>query len=516
MSPSPSGRFITVAAVSAAAIAGVIYWLDDTGNVARVPLSLGLALLWVLVHGLWWALAVKGSRVRRLLTFVAVLVALGVTVKYTVRYEGSADGSSYPRLTWRWSLPDVKDLPSLPEGGQAPAPVAGAPDGLADATRFMGAAGDGRVPDPGLLTDWEAHPPREVWRQPVGLGWAGFAVAGRRAVTQEQRGEEEYVTCYDAATGTLLWAHKDVARFSEGMGGDGPRTTPTIDVESQTVLSLGATGILNCLDLQTGAKKWSRNVLTDAGTENLTWAKSAAPLLHGPHVIVSGGTGAPTLLALRRDTGEVAWTAGTDAASYSSPVLLTLAGVEQIVSVNQTTVTGHDPAKGTVLWTFSWPGNMPKVSQPIPAGGDRVLVTASYGMKSHLLHITKDGSGTLQCTALWTSGSPRTKFSSPAIFGDHIYAMDEGTLACVELATGERGWRKGRYGYGQHLIVGEHLLIQAEPGFVMLIRPDAGKLQELGRIDALSSKTWNPPTLAGRWLLVRNDREAVCYELPVK
>ncbi|MEZ0275735.1 MAG: PQQ-binding-like beta-propeller repeat protein, partial [Roseimicrobium sp.] len=351
-------------------------------------------------------------------------------------------------------------------------------------------------------------------RIPVGLGWAGFSVAGRRAVTQEQRGDDEYVTCYDVATGKLLWGHKDAVRFSEGMGGDGPRATPTIDVEKKLVYSLGATGILNCLDLATGQKKWGRNILTDTGTKNLMWAKSSAPLLYGPHVIVSGGDTAPTLIALRRDTGDIAWKAGSDGASYSSPVVLTLAGREQIVSVNKFSVTGHDPATGEVLWTFDWPSDNAKVSQPVPAGDDQILVSSSYGMKSHLLKVAKDAGGKFACTVVWTNTAPRTKFSSPAIIGKHAYGLDEGTLACVNLADGERTWREGRYGFGQHLIVGDHLLIQTEQGDVVLVKANPERLEEVGRLDALSSKTWNPPTLAGRWLLVRNDREAICYEIP--
>ena len=108
----------------------------------------------------------------------------------------------------------------------------------------------------------------------------------------------------------------------------------------------------------------------------------------------------------------------------------------------------------------------------------------------------------------------RTKFSSATVLDGLAYAIDEGTLVCVDMANGERVWREGRYGYGQHLQVGKFLLVQAEPGEVVLAQPTREKLNELGRLQALSSKTWNPPTLAGRWLLVRNDREAVCYELP--
>ena len=516
MHPSPLRRLFSFPAIIALIFIGVIWWAFATSHFARSASLILLPFLWLVLTATWWVLRGRGKRLKRLGVVVLIGIALVVAVRLLTRYEGSSDGTALPEFSWRWAKPAGTDAPPVPDASAASADLSTLPAGLADFPRFMGLAGDGLVPDPGIVADWKTTPPREVWRIPVGLGWAGFAVAGRRAITQEQRGEDEYVTCYDIASGKLLWAHKDAARFSEGMGGDGPRATPTIDVERKLVYSYGATGILNCLALETGEKKWSKNILAETGTENLMWAKSVAPLLHGPHVIVSGGNTAPTVIALQRETGDIAWKAGSDGASYSSPVVITLAGQEQIVSVNRFSVTGHHPATGEVLWTFDWPGDNAKVSQPVAAGEDRVLVTSSYGMKSHLLKVTKEPDGKFACSTVWTSTAPRTKFSSPAVVGNHVYALDEGTLACVNLADGERVWREGRYGFGQHLVVGSYLLIQTEPGDVVLVKPSPEKLDEVGRIDALSSKTWNPPTLAGRWLLVRNDREAICYEIPGK
>lgn len=438
----------------------------------------------------------RGRRLNQILVLVGVLAA-GVVIGWFAlgrRPKNSAPELAAPRVV----AVAVADLAKVPEG-------------LADSLRFMGPLGDGVVPGVAFQMDWKAHPPREVWRKPVGIGWAGFSVAGRRAVTQEQREAEEMVTCYDIVTGNLLWTHQDEARFSDSRG-DGPRSAPTLDPEQHRVFAMGATGILNCLDLETGSVIWTRNLFTKSGTKNLTWGKSSAPLLHGGQVIVTGGDTGPALLAFKRETGEPVWQGGVDKPSYSSPVIRTLAGREQIVCVNQVSVTGHDPATGGVLWTFPWPGVIAKVCQPIPAGPDRILVTASDGMKSHLLEI-KEANGTLSCNAVWTSKYPRTKFSSAAVIGDFAYAMDDGTLGCVDLADGKRVWKDGAYGYGQHVIVGDHMIIQTESGDVVLVKPNPKGLEEVARLPALTSKTWNPPTLAGRWLLLRNDREAICFEL---
>lgn len=514
MSVPTSRRLPLFPVISAALLAGVSVWMFATGHVARSFAAIIFALLWLLLTGIWWAMRVKGRKLARLVSLVAVIAIIVAGFKLLLRYEGSADGSAMPKFTWKWSKTSApKEIASATQPAVDLSPL---PAGLADSPRFMGPKGDGIVAAADFETDWKAHPPREVWRKEIGVGWSGFSIAGRRAITQEQRGEMECVTCYDIASGALLWVHEDKALFTEAMGGDGPRATPTLDLGNKRVFALGATGILNCLDLETGARKWSHNVLTEFHAKNLTWAKSCAPLLHGGNVIVSGGVTKPTLIAFRQDNGAVVWQGGDHSASYSSPILHTLGGREQIVSVNQTSVTGHDPVTGAVLWVFDWPGDFPKVCQPIAAGQDRILITSSYGVKSHLLEIKTDAAGKLACTSVWSSKSPRTKFSSVSVFDGFAIGMDEGTLACIDLATGERLWREGRYGFGQHLVVGGLMLIQSEPGFVALVKPNRDRLEELARVPALNSMTWNPPTLAGRWLLVRNDRQVVCFELAAK
>ena len=213
-----------------------------------------------------------------------------------------------------------------------------------------------------LETDWAAHKPVELWRKKVGLGWSSFAVAGSRAITLEQRGEMELAVCYELATGNVLWTHANRVRFHESMGGDGPRSTPTI--AEGRVYSEGATGILDCLNLATGKLNWSRDTLKENIAPDLTWGKSCSPLLVDDLVVVTGGfsdTG-PLFFAYKRTDGTPVWRAGTGKASYVTPMLVTLAGRRQILTVNAATVTGHDPGDGRTLWSYAWMnGNYPSV-----------------------------------------------------------------------------------------------------------------------------------------------------------
>src|SRR5439155_23498356 len=134
---------------------------------------------------------------------------------------------------------------------------------------------------------------------------------------------------------------------------------------------------------------WSRNVLLEHNAPNPRWAKSDSPLIYDDLVVVTGGdSDGPTVLAYHKGDGKPAWTAGKDKASYASPVLATLAGVRQVLSVNAASVTAHDPADGHILWDHPWPSaDWPKCSQPVPLDGDRVFVSAGYGAGCQMLQV---------------------------------------------------------------------------------------------------------------------------------
>ena len=339
------------------------------------------------------------------------------------------------------------------------------------------------------------------------------AVSSGGAITQEQRGESELIVCYDLAGGNPLWSHTNAARFSEPMGGDGPRATPTIDHDR--VYALGATGILDCLNSATGKLIWTRNVLKDDSLPNTYFGKCSSPLVVDDLVVVTGGMAKrSTLLAFHCGDGSPAWRAGNDEASFSSPELVTLAGSRQILSINAATVTGQDPKDGHVLWEYSWGNNKwPKCAQPVVLDGDRVLLSASFNAGCVLLQIKSSPQGDFSATELWKNRNMKSEFSNLVARDGFLYGLDDGILTCVDLATGERKWKDGHYGHGQVVLAGDQLLVQTEQGPIALVEAKPSAYCEVARLNALSAKTWNTPALAGEFLLVRNDQEAACYRL---
>jgi len=117
--------------------------------------------------------------------------------------------------------------------------------------------------------------------------------------------------------------------------------------------------------------------------------------------------------------------------------------------------------------------------------------------------------------SLWVSKRLKAKFANPVAFSGIVCGLDDGILAAIDGETGAGLWKEGRWGHGQGLRVGEHYLLMAESGELVLLLPDRQGPGELGRMRVFDAKTWNPIALAGDRLLVRNDREAVCLKLGI-
>ncbi|MEZ5356506.1 MAG: PQQ-binding-like beta-propeller repeat protein [Bryobacteraceae bacterium] len=417
--------------------------------------------------------------------------------------------STLPSPTLAPRAPAPVPAPSL-----APAPLALKP--VDDWPGFRGPGRDGAISGLRIAADWSSHPPVELWRHPVGPGWSSFAVHGDLIYTQEQRGDDEVVVCYKAATGEPVWMHRDPVRFWESNAGAGPRATPTLS--GGRVYAFGATGILNALDAGSGAVVWSRNAATDTGTAIPGWGFASSPLVFGDTVIVAT---AGQLSAYESATGSPRWTGPfkNGGSGYSSPHLATIAGVPQILLVKGSGAAGVAPADGTLLWEHRWPGD--GIVQPaLTPDGDVLVGTGSgmgagagVGVRRLALAHGPDG---WTAHERWTSNRLKPYFNDFVVHAGHAYGFDGGLLACIGLEDGQRKWKGGRYGHGQLLLLREQglLLVLSEEGELALVRADPGQFTELARIHAIEGKTWNHPVLAGNRLLVRNGEEMAAFRIP--
>jgi outer membrane protein assembly factor BamB len=510
---------------------------DQVINTLKVVVpAVAAILLWVLFLAPWpW-------RTRRVIVGAFVLLVLGCLPIFEV---DGLTGDLLPQVRVRpiWKRLAGGSAPRIAPGFKdVGTPMNSAPVDLSTTTpwdfpRFLGPEGKPEVPGPALTRDWEAHPPRELWRRTIndgtehGAGWSAFAIVGQFAVTQEQRRADNWtdakpayaedVVCYEVPSGRVRWRHSDPVEFLSVVAGDGPRSTPTI-VDGR-VYTLGATGILNCLDGATGRVVWKRETLAGPGYNN-GWGKSCSPLVFDGLVVVSGNGNLTradeayedALLAFDRETGEPRWHAGRDLSGYGSPVLTTIDGVEQIVIVNHRTVAGYDPPTGEILWDYPWGIGEPNVANALPIGGNRLFISSGYGVGCVVLEVRRDEAGKWQVREAWPANKNlKMKFTNGVVRQGHVIGLDDGVLACVNLETGARPWKRGRYGHGQILLVGDLLLVLTEGGELVLVDATPKQATELGRITVFADKTWNNLAISGNRLLLRNDREAVCLELPV-
>ena len=373
-------------------------------------------------------------------------------------------------------------------------------------TSFRGSDRDGHYRQRPVRTDWgSALTP--LWKQPVGGGFASFVVAEGLAFTIEQRGVREVAAAYDLVTGRERWTSAWDALFQEN--GDGPRATPAW--HDGRLYVLGATGEFRALDAATGRTLWRTDILADAGAANLEFGTSASPLVVDNTVVVlPGGANGQSVVAYDRQSGTRVWGALDDRASYSSPVLVTLAGVRQILTFTATRLVGLSPENGTLLWEVPW-RTANQASQPLITGLDRVFI--STATDAAMLQLTAGAGGQLAARELWRTNRMNNNFSSSVLHDGFIYGLDESILACIDASTGALKWKGGRYGYGQVILASGHVVVATEEGDVALVRAAPDRHDEVLRFSALEGKTWNHPAISGGILVVRNGTEMSAFRV---
>lgn len=387
-----------------------------------------------------------------------------------------------------------------------------APEPSAPWPSYRGAGRDGIYDQTAINTDWPSKGLPELWRVKVGGGYASMVVAQDLVYTIEQRRDREVVAAYDLRTGLQHWEHGWPGLFQESMGGPGPRATPTW--HDGKLYALGAVGELHALNARNGELLWRRNILEDAGVGNLPWGMSGAPLaVDGKVVVFPGGRNNKSVIAYNAADGSIAWTSQDDKGGYASPQLATLGGKQQILYFSGTRIVGLDPADGSLLWEHPWYSNNDiNSAQPIQVDGDHLWVSSSYGHGSELLKIVPQGDR-FAVDVVWEKNTMRNKFNSSVLHDGYIYGLDESIMACIDVMTGERMWKGGRYGYGQLLLAGDHIIVLTESGEVVLVKATPQGHEEIAVFQALEGKTWNVPAIADGILLVRNQTEMAAYDI---
>lgn len=508
------------------AITGIVMWyavsfvLLVVAAESTIP-SVLLALLWA-GGSLWIVWTVWAYSLFRSTGVLIGTVLVGVVaIPFWTLVEATGIlGSTRVEFAWRRSAP--RAVIDHQSNRQSTASAVRWPG-------FLGANRDGAVTETALDEDWSSRPPEQLWQQECGLGWSSFAVTETTLYGQEQLASGDSITARDLNTGELLWAAtEEHDGFTSGLGGDGPRATPTLhplETDGSTrliLLAVGPTGQVSCLDASTGEIIWKTDLMEEFPGESLIHGVCGSPLVVDDLVVVAPPTDAgPGLVAFHLQDGSLAWRCSSSwRASYSSPALMTICDRPQIVLHAGPGVMGVDPANGTALWQFEWSNeHSTNATQPLQVLGEPndLLVATGYQGGMARISVSEDAEGQLQASEVWSNRKlMRTKFCGIAQFGDIVVGLDNAILCALDVNTGKRRWKKGRYGFGQLLKVGEYLLVVEERGGLQLLKPDAKSHHQLNDgVNPLDRKTWSHPVLVDDRLYVRNDQQIVCMRLPI-
>lgn len=388
-----------------------------------------------------------------------------------------------------------------------------------DWPRFRGPGNNGISKETGLLKAWPTGGPKVAWTAPIGTGFSSMSVAGGRVYTMYQDGEGQFVTALDEKTGKPAWpapVRTGDVFIDRRDGYHGPRSTPTVD--GGRVYALDANGVAVCLNAADGKLVWSKNILGLTGGANNKWGMAQSPFIYGNNVIfISGGDCRSLFIALNKTTGETVWKSGSGIGAYNTPVISRAGGVEQLVFVTGTELTGIRPADGKILWTYPWRStNDLNAISPVVMD-DKVFVSGGYyhGTAAVKLDMTKPN----PAAELWESRDLMCYVQLPVLVGNCLYGYSMGTGTCID-TDGKLKWQdeEGKLPPRAQLIYADGLFyIWGENGAFAVARMNPAGAQLLGSIELGSgSHNWGVPSLANGRFYARDERQIYCIDVTAK
>jgi len=403
----------------------------------------------------------------------------------------------------------------------------------ADWPQWRGPGRDGKSNESGLPDQLPQGGPKRLWSKTdlkeVGTGYGSPAIAGGKLFilggTTAKQNSAEFVTCLDANTGAKVW-QKELATtpggYNDGWGG-GPRSTPTLDGERLYVV--GSTGDLVCLNATSGELIWTKNFVKDFGGKIPTWGYSESVLIDGDKLLCTPGKkGGVT--CLNKATGATIWTCQDlqDDAGYSSILVATLGGVRQYVT--QTMASGVGIGEdGKLLWQVKGIGRRVAVIPTPVIKDDFVFFTAGYGAGCELVQIEKDGSQ-IKAKPVYKSGLISNHHGGVIEYQGKLYGHTDNKSVwfCLDYLKGgeEALWTSNKLEKGSISYADGHFycLGEREGTLVQIVATPDGwketgrfKIPELSKLRPNQGKVWAHPVIANGKLYLRDYEKLFCFEL---
>ncbi len=402
----------------------------------------------------------------------------------------------------------------------------------ADWSQFRGPNHDSTSPEK-ILKQWPAEGPRQLWKTPLTDGFSSFTVSHGRAFSLVQRSidsaNQEVCVALNADTGKELWAVPlGVAKYdgggdsgtSDNKGGDGPRSTPTVDGEK--VYAFSGRLVLYCLEAVTGKTIWKMDLIAEHAGQNIRWQNAASPMIDGDLIFVAGGGPGQSLLAINKTDGRVVWKGQAEIMTHSTPVATIIHGERQVIFFTQSGLVSVAEQTGALLWKQPFKYSTSTAMTPVVAG-DIVYCSAGYGVGSGAYKISKSG-GSFSAKELWFQPANviNNHWSTPVYKDGYLYGLfgfkEHGKcpLKCVELATGNVIWSQDGFGPGGCILVDGDLLVLGDAGQLVLVEATPKAYTEIARAKVLSGKCWSTPIVSNGRIYARSTKEGVCLDVSTK
>ena len=385
-----------------------------------------------------------------------------------------------------------------------------------DWPQFLGPDRNGISKETGLVDSFPRSGPPQVWKKEVGEGFSGPVVAGERLILFHRVGNEEVVECLNAGSGKGIWKFAYPTNYQDQLGkGDGPRSTPVI--AGKNVITLGAEGMLHCLDLEKGTKIWARNIVKDYDVPQSYFGVGTSPLVEGKLVLVNVGGKNAGIVAFALDSGKEMWKATGDGASYSSPVATTISSTRQAIFLTRQGVVILNPVTGREMFQKRWRSrDDASVNAATPLViGDQAFFSASYKTGALLLHLKRDGAD-----VVWSNDESMSNHYNTCVHQDgFLYGIDgrqelAPSLRCVELKTGKVQWEAKNFGCAHTILTEGKLIALTEKGDLVLATATPNAYREKARGRILEDGPCRAQIALANGLLYARDQKTLgCWKL---
>jgi len=393
---------------------------------------------------------------------------------------------------------------------------------------FRGADRTGISSDKDLLQQWPADGPKLEWEAVgAGRGYASVAIADGKVYTlgdglSTAPDQDEYLVCFDQATGKQLWASKTGAAWTSGQESwQSSRSTPTVDGNNVYVLT--AQGVLINFDTA-GKELWKKDLVAEFGGKKAdSWGYSESILIDGPMLVCTPGGESNTMVALDKVTGEKIWScasAGDRGAGHASVVISQVGDTKVYVQTTGSGALGVRAKDGTLLWKYDIDKTTAVIPTPI-VRGDLVFFTAGYDRGGALLKQVPTSGGQVEVKEVYPLNRDlQNKHGGVVLIGDYLFGDggDKGIPQCADLMTGEVKWKSRGAGSGSASVTAadDHLYVRYSNGMMTLVKAQPTAFEEVGsfKIPGSGSRpSWAHPVVAGGKLYLREGDKIFCYNV---